>query len=46
MAINFTSAPVDDAVADGVVLGGTALPGEELHPTTLGPDEARIVAVA
>ena len=45
ISINFTEAPIGDAVADGRVLGGTALPGERLQPGVLGPDEARIVAV-
>ena len=49
VAVNFTDAPVADAISEGTFLGGTALPdegGSALHPTTLGPDEARIVAPA
>jgi alpha-glucosidase len=45
VSVNFTSDPVDDAVSDGRVLGGTAVPGEPLEPHRLGPDEARIVAI-
>ena len=45
VTINFTGDDVEDAVSDGAVLGGTALPGSEPTPGTLGPDEARIVAV-
>ena len=43
VAINFTDQAIDDAVSDGVVLGGTALPGAEPTAGLLGPDEARIV---
>ena len=45
IAVNFTDGPIDDAVSEGQVLGGTALPGVEVVGTRLGPDEARIVAV-
>jgi alpha-glucosidase len=45
VAVNFTDEPVGDAVSHGQVLGGTALPGEDLQPGVLGPDEARIVTV-
>lgn len=46
VAINFTTETVDAAVSDGVVLGGTALPGAATVAGRLGPDEARIVAIA
>lgn len=46
VAINFTQDEVGDAIASGEVLGGTAVPGTDLTPGRLGPDEARIVAVA
>jgi len=51
VAVNFTDVAVPGAISPGVVLGGTALPaadpaGAALDPTTLGPDEARIVAPA
>lgn len=45
VGINFTGDPVQDAMSDGLVLGGTALAGEHLTPGVLGPDEARIVAL-
>ena len=43
IAINFTDRPIDDAITDGRWLGGTTL--RAVAGTTLGPDEARIVAV-
>lgn len=43
VAINFTDHAIGDAVSEGPVLGGTALPGEPLDPGVLGADEARIV---
>jgi alpha-glucosidase len=43
VAINFTDDRIADAVSDGVVLGGTAVPGTETTPGVLEPDEARIV---
>lgn len=46
VAVNFTDAAVDDAIGTGRVIGGTATPGSELAPGTLGPDEARIVELA
>jgi hypothetical protein len=46
VAINFTDRPVAEAVAPGDVLGGTLVPGTTPLPTELGPDEARIVAIA
>ena len=45
IAVNFTDGPIDDAVSEGQVLGGTALPGVEVVGTRLGADEARIVAI-
>jgi alpha-glucosidase len=45
VAINFTEDPVEHAVSPGEVLGGTLVPGQVPLPTTLGPDEARIVAI-
>ncbi len=45
VSINFTGDTIDDAVSDGPVLGGTALPGVAIEQGTLGPDEARIVAL-
>ncbi len=43
IAVNFSGDEVGDAISDGPVLGGTALPGAALQPGRLGPDEARIV---
>lgn len=47
VAINFTDHPVPDAMSVGRVLGGTADPaaGSGEQGRTLGPDEARIVAL-
>lgn len=45
VAINFTDSTIDDSVSTGQVLGGTSLPGETLRAGSLGPDEARIVAL-
>ncbi|MEI2698883.1 MAG: DUF3459 domain-containing protein [Microthrixaceae bacterium] len=45
VAINFTAGTIEDAIGDGHVLGGTALPGEQVAAGDLGPDEARIVAL-
>jgi glycosidase len=46
VAVNFTSQPVAEAISDGRPLGGTLLPGDSGDPGALGPDEARIVAIA
>jgi len=48
VAINFTDRTVAGAIGAGLVLGGTVVEPDELSegPGVLGPDEARIVAVA
>ncbi len=46
VAVNFTGDAVELAVSPGRVIGGTSLPGADLPPGTLGPDEARIVELA
>ena len=44
VAINFTDQAVGGLDLSGRVLGGTSLPGADLDPGVLGPDEGRITS--